>query len=150
MSDRRTKGEAGRVAQVQGDRAKRNIFDVMRSSTGRMISDRGVRAAAMKSGTHRGRVSVTGDDGAGGGGGFAARWESPELRASDSDALPRPVPRRARAGLAGAQAAPGPAGRERRDAAPNRRISGEHFGLPKAEGRAPRCGTHHRLTGFPS
>ena len=38
----------------------------------------------------------------------SARWESADLRASGSDALPRPVPRRARAGLAGAHAAPAP------------------------------------------
>ena len=41
--------------------------------------------------------------------GFAARWESPELRASDSDALRRHVPRLARAWLTGAHAAPAPA-----------------------------------------
>ena len=35
-------------------------------------------------------------------------------------------------------------GRERRDAAPNRRKSGKHFGLPKTEGRAPRCGDARR------
>ncbi len=38
----------------------------------------------------------------------SARWESADLRASDSDALPRPVPLRARAGLAGANTAPAP------------------------------------------
>jgi len=41
--------------------------------------------------------------------GFAARWVSPELRASDSDALRRHVPRLARAWLTGADAAPAPA-----------------------------------------
>ncbi len=75
--------------------------------------------------------------------GFAARWGSPELRASDSDALRRHVPRRARAWLTEALIAPNPC-REPGDATPNERRSGEHSGLPKTEGRVPPCGDARR------
>ena len=43
---------------------------------------------------------------------------------------------------------PGPRGRERRDAAPNRGRLGENFGLPKIEERVPRRGDNFNASPF--
>ena len=99
MSDRA--GERGSVtgwvSVSSGQAVNGNVFDVTRNSIGGRFfavvfggaTEVDLTPRACGSGGDDGAVAV----------GFAARWESPELRASDSDALPRPVPRRARAGL---------------------------------------------------
>ena len=89
-----------------GAPAKGNVFDVTRNSNGGRFFAVAFGGPTEVDLTPRARGS-DGDDGAVAVG-FAARWESPELRASDSDAWLRHVPRQARAWLTEALIAPAP------------------------------------------